>query len=210
MIRVMVVDDHPVVRMGLVGLLQPEPDVEVVAEAGDVTEALRLAREVRPDLVLMDLRMPGRDGIAGTTEILAVVPAARVIVLTTYETDSDVVRAVGAGASDYLLKDCSGPVLLDAIRAVVRSENPLSPTLAARLVGRMRDPHPADTLSPRELEVLRLVAVGLSNAEIGRRLYIGESTVKTHLVRIFAKLGVSDRTAAVTSAITAGHLPYQR
>lgn len=206
MIRVLLVDDHPVVRIGLAGILYVEPDIEVVGEAGDVDGAVGLAAALRPDVVLMDLRMPGRDGCAGTAAVLAVLPSTKVVVLTTYENDADVVRAIDAGATDYLLKDSPGSVLVDAVRAAARNETVLSPSVAARLVDRMRHPHPADALSPRELDVLRLVAAGLSNVEIGRRLYIGESTVKTHLLRSFGKLGVSDRTAAVTLAIAGGHL----
>ncbi len=155
----------------------------------------------------MDLRMPGGDGVAATAGVLEAAPSTRVVVLTTYESDADILRAVEAGAAGYLLKDASRAELVAAIRAAARGETVLAPSVATRLVDRMRRPHPADSLSPREVEVLRLVARGLSNAEIGRELYISEATVKTHLLRSFAKLGVSDRTAAVTSAIAAGLLP---
>ena len=207
MIRVLLVDDHPVVRAGLAGILQAEPDVEVVGEAASATEAVAVARALTPDVILMDLRMPGGDGVTATAGVLTAAPSTRVVVLTTYESDADILRAVEAGAAGYLLKDASRAELVSAIRAAARGETVLAPSVATRLVDRMRRPQPADSLSPREVEVLRLVARGLSNAEIGRELYISEATVKTHLLRSFAKLGVSDRTAAVTTAIAAGHLP---
>jgi len=206
MIRVILVDDHPVVRAGLAGILQAEPDVEVVGEAASATEAVTVARAQAPDVVLMDLRMPGGDGVMATAGVLEAAPSTRVVVLTTYESDADILGAVEAGAAGYLLKDASRAELVAAIRAAARGETVLAPSVATRLVDRMRHPHPADSLSPREVEVLRLVARGLSNAEIGRELYISEATVKTHLLRSFTKLGVSDRTAAVTSAIAAGLL----
>jgi DNA-binding NarL/FixJ family response regulator len=207
MIRVQLVDDHPVVRAGLAGILHAEPDIEVVGEAGSADEAVAVARSVQPDVVLMDLRMPGGDGVVATAGVLAAAPSARVVVLTTYETDADILRAVESGAAGYLLKDASRAELVAAIRAAARGETVLAPSVATRLIDRMRRPPAADALSPREVEVLRLVARGLSNAEIGRELFISEATVKTHLLRAFAKLGVSDRTAAVTTAIAAGHLP---
>jgi DNA-binding NarL/FixJ family response regulator len=205
-ITVLLVDDHPVVRAGLAGMLAAEADLAVVGEAASGPEAVAVARDVLPDVVLMDLRMPGGDGVTATAGVLAAAPASRVVVLTTYESDADILRAVEAGAAGYLLKDSSRTDLVNAIRAAARGETVLAPSVATRLVDRMRRRHPADTLSPREVEVLGLVARGLSNAEIGRQLSIGEATVKTHLLRSFAKLGVSDRTAAVTSAIAAGHL----
>jgi DNA-binding NarL/FixJ family response regulator len=207
MIAVLLVDDHPVVRAGLAGILQGEPDIEVVGEAGSAAEAVTVARTALPDVVLMDLRMPGGDGVTATLEVLAAVPAARVVVLTTYETDADILRAVEAGAAGYLLKDASRAELVSAIRAAARGETVLAPSVATRLVDRMRRPPTADGLSPREVDVLRLVARGMSNMEIGRELFISEATVKTHLLRTFIKLGVSDRTAAVTTAIAAGYLP---
>ncbi len=205
MIRVLIVDDHPIVRAGLVGILAVEADLEVVGEASSAAEAVTAARALLPDVVLMDLRMPGGDGVTATSGVLAAAPAARVVVLTTYESDADIVRAVEAGAAGYLLKDAGRADLVAAIRAAARGETVLAPSVATRLVDRMRRPSSADALSPRELEVLRLVAKGLSNADIGRELFISEATVKTHLLRTFAKLGVSDRTAAVTTAIAAGH-----
>lgn len=206
MIRVLVVDDHPVVRSGLVGLLDVEDDLEVVGEAGDGAEAVARVRALEPDVVLMDLRMPVLDGAGATGEILATHPAVRVLVLTTYDTDADIVRAVEAGATGYLLKDTPRAQLVEAVRSAARGETVLAPTVAARLVSRMRSPA-ADPLTPREVEVLAAVARGLSNAEIGRELFIGEATVKTHLLRAFAKLGVDDRTRAVTVAMERGILP---
>ncbi len=206
LLRVLIVDDHPVVREGLRGMLSGEPGLEVVAEAGSGSEAVALARQHRPDVVLMDLRMPGGDGVQATAGVLAAVPATRVVVLTTYETDADIVRAVEAGATGYLLKDTLRADLVSAIRAAARGETVLGPTVAGRLVSHLRRPA-ADSLSGRETEVLTLVARGKTNAEIGRALYISEATVKTHLLRAFGKLGVSGRTAAVTRAIELGMLP---
>ncbi|WP_088289613.1 response regulator transcription factor [Kineosporia sp. A_224] len=206
MIRVLVVDDHPVVRSGLVGLLDVETDLEVVGEAGDGAEAVARVAALAPDVVLMDLRMPTMDGAAATGAILAAHPEVRVLVLTTYDTDADIVRAVEAGATGYLLKDTPRVQLVEAVRSAARGETVLAPAVAARLVSRMRTPA-ADPLTPREVEVLAAVAQGLSNAEIGRALFIGEATVKTHLLRAFAKLGVDDRTRAVTVAMERGILP---
>jgi len=203
-ISVLIVDDHPVVRSGLAGILAAEPDLTVAGEAASADEAVTVAAAVRPDVVLMDLRMPGGDGVTATAGVLAAVPSARVVVLTTYESDSDILRAVEAGATGYLLKDAARTDLVAAVRAAARGETVLAPSVATRLVDRMRRPQPVDALSPRELQVLRLVARGLSNVEIGRELSISEATVKTHLLRAFAKLGVSDRTAAVTTALAAG------
>lgn len=205
-LRLLLVDDHPVVRTGLAGMLAAEDDLDVVGEAGDGAEAVVLATRLRPDVVLMDLRMPRLDGAGATARILAELPDTKVLVLTTYDTDADIVRAVEAGATGYLLKDTPRLQLADAVRAAARGETVLAPPVAARLVDRMRAPAVA-TLTPRELDVLAAVATGLSNAETGRSLHIGEATVKTHLLRIFAKLGVDDRTAAVTRAYAEGILP---
>ncbi|SCE66304.1 two component transcriptional regulator, LuxR family [Micromonospora coriariae] len=206
MISVLLVDDHPVVRAGVRGMLAGEPDIAVVGESASAAEAVTAVRAVRPDVVLMDLRMPGVDGAAATAEVLAVAPGTRVVVLTTYETDGDILRAVEAGAAGYLLKDASRAELVDAVRGAARGETVLAPSVAGRVLRQLRHPRPA-TLSPREVDVLRLVAQGLSNGEIGLRLHITEATVKTHLLRAFVKLGVSDRTAAVTTAMAAGLLP---
>ncbi|MFI5841610.1 response regulator [Catenuloplanes sp. NPDC051500] len=205
MIRILLVDDHPVVRDGLRGMLGAEPDLDVIGEAGSGAEAVTAARALHPDVVLMDLRMPGVDGATATGLILAELPQTRVVVLTTYDTDADILRAVEAGASGYLLKDASRADLTDAIRAAGRGETVLAPTVAGRLVRQVRQPQ-APQLSGREIEVLRHVAQGHTNAEIGRRLHISEATVKTHLLRAFAKLDVSDRTAAVTTAMSRGIL----
>ncbi|MEV0720134.1 response regulator transcription factor [Asanoa sp. NPDC050611] len=205
MITVLLVDDHPVVRAGVRGLLSGEPDITVVGEAASGAEALTAAAALRPAVVLMDLRLPGLDGVGATAQLLAAQPATRVVVLTTYETDADILRAVEAGAAGYLLKDASRADLVSAVRAAARGETVLSPSVATRLLHRVRHPR-AESLSAREVEVLRLVARGLSNGEIARALHISEATVKTHLLRTFAKLGVNDRTAAVTTAMAAGLL----
>ncbi|MCC2336704.1 response regulator [Cellulomonas wangsupingiae] len=205
-VRVVVADDHPVVRSGIVALLDLEPDLEVVGEAGDGEQAVALAEELRPDLVLMDLRMPGTDGTAATVRIVAGLPGVHVLVLTTYETDTDILRAVEAGATGYLLKDTPRDQLVAGVRAAARGESALSPSVARRLVQQVRGDR-GERLTPREQQVLGGVARGLSNAAIGRALFITEATVKTHLLRAFAKLGVDDRTRAVTVAIERGILP---
>lgn len=201
-LRILVVDDHPVVRAGLVGLLSSQPDFEVIGEATNGQEAIALTERLHPQVVLMDLRMPGTDGVAATRAICRDGPT-QVLVLTTYDTDSEIARAVEAGATGYLLKDVPREELFQAVRATARGEAVLSPPVAARLQGRMRHP-PEDTLSTRELEVLALVARGASNKEVARSLKISEATVKTHLLHIFEKLGVDDRTAAVTVSLERG------
>jgi DNA-binding NarL/FixJ family response regulator len=203
MINLVLVDDHPVVRVGLRGMLEAADDLRVVGEAGSGDEALVLVAALQPDVVLMDLRMPGTDGVTATARIVEQHPSVKVLVLTTYDTDADILRAVEAGATGYLLKDTPVAVLIDAIRAAARGETVLAPPVAARLVTRMRAPV-TEQLTPREVQVLTLVGQGLSNVEIGRELFIGEATVKTHLLRAFAKLGVNDRTAAVTVAMARG------
>jgi DNA-binding NarL/FixJ family response regulator len=204
-VRVLVVDDHPVVRTGLRGMLAADPAIEVIGEAGSGEEALALVERDRPDVILMDLRMPGMDGVAATTRIAAGYPAVRVLVVTTYDTDTDILRAVEAGATGYLLKDTPRDQLTAAVHAASRGETVLAPPVAAKLVTRMRAPA-AENLTAREIEVLGAVSEGLTNAEIGRRLFIGEATVKTHLLRVFTKLDVDDRTAAVTVAMQRGIL----
>ena len=180
-IRVVLADDHPVVREGLRGMLTAEPDIEVVGEAASGPEAVALAERLRPDVVLMDLRMPGGDGVEATRHLAG----TTVVVLTTYDSDTDILRAVEAGAAGYLLKDTPRAVLADRVRAAARGETVLAPAVAGRLFGRMRGESATRTeqLSARETEVLALVARGLTNAEIGRTLFVGEATVKTHLLR---------------------------
>lgn len=203
-VRLVVADDHPVVRAGIVGLLAGEPDLEVVGEAADGAQAVELALALRPDVVLMDLRMPVLDGTAATQRIVAEVAGVRVVVLTTYETDADILRAVEAGATGYLLKDTPRDDLVEAVRAAARGETVLAPSVARRLVTQVR--RADERLTARELEVLAGVARGGSNAQIGAELFIAEATVKTHLLRIFTKLGVDDRTRAVTVALERGIL----
>jgi DNA-binding NarL/FixJ family response regulator len=206
-IRVIVADDHPIVRSGIVGLLDLDPGVEVVGQAGDGGEAFALAADLRPDVVLMDLRMPGVSGIEATSRLTAELPGVRVLVLTTYETDDDILGAIEAGASGYLLKAAPHEEIVAGIRAVAEGHTVLAPSIAATLVTRMRTERAErPQLTPRELEVLRLVAAGRSNPEIARELFIGEATVKTHLIHVFEKLGVSDRTRAVTLALELGLL----
>jgi len=207
MIRVIVADDHPVVRAGIVGLIALDDGIEVVGEASDGAEAVDLAEATRPDIVLMDLRMPKLSGAEATARIARLLPEVRVLVLTTYETDDDILGAIEAGASGYLLKAAPHEEILAGIRAVAEGHTVLAPTIAATLVTRMRqDAQATPQLSPRELEVLRLVSAGRSNPEIARDLFIGEATVKTHLLHVFEKLGVSDRTRAVTLALELGIL----
>jgi len=207
MIRVIVADDHPVVRAGIVGLIALDDGIEVVGEASDGAEAVELAEATRPDIVLMDLRMPKLSGAEATARIARLLPEVRVLVLTTYETDDDILGAIEAGASGYLLKAAPHEEILAGIRAVAEGHTVLAPTIAATLVTRMRQEAQATPqLSPRELEVLRLVSAGRSNPEIARELFIGEATVKTHLLHVFEKLGVSDRTRAVTLALELGIL----
>jgi DNA-binding NarL/FixJ family response regulator len=203
-IRVLVADDHPVVRGGIVALLQTAPDVEVVGEATTGLEAVDLALALTPDLVLMDLRMPGIDGDETTARILAARPSIKVVILTTYETDDSILTSIEAGASGYLLKAAPQEEILTGVRSVARGEVALAPRIAAVLVQRLKSPTP--TLSPRETEVLKLVAAGQSNPSIAASLFLSEATVKTHLIHIFEKLGVSDRTRAVTKAMELGLL----
>ena len=207
-IRIVVADDHPIVRGGLVALLSAADDIEVVGEASDGEMAVQLALESLPDLVLMDLRMPGIDGDVATARILSAQPGIRVVVLTTYESDDSILRAIEAGASGYLLKAAPQEEILAGIRSVARGEVALAPSIAALLVRRVRAPQTRSvTLSDRETQVLALVATGMSNRTIAAELFVSEATVKTHLLHTFEKLGVSDRTRAVTLAMERGLLP---
>jgi len=204
MIRVLVADDHPIVRSGIVALLAAADDIEVVGEAVDGQDAVEKALELEPDLVLIDLRMPRLDGDAATALILARRPGIRVVVLTTYESDASILTAIEAGASGYLLKAAPQDEILAGIRSVARGEVALAPSIAALLVRRVKTP--AVTLSARETEVLGLVAQGMSNPAIAKKLFLGEATVKTHLLHAFEKLEVNDRTRAVTKAMELGLL----
>jgi DNA-binding NarL/FixJ family response regulator len=208
-IRILLADDHPVVRDGLRGMLAGEDGFQVVGEAASGAEAVAVCDRERPDVVLMDLQMPGMDGATATAEITARFPGTRVLVLTTYDTDADILRAVEAGATGYLLKDTPRERLFPAIQAAARGETVLAPAVATRLVSRMRRPA-EETLTAREVEVLELVARGSSNADIAAALFISEATVKTHLLHSFAKLGVDDRTAAVVAALERGIIALPR
>lgn len=199
-IRVMLVDDHPAFRKGLAALIKTEPDLEVVAETGDGNEAINLFRQHHPDIVLMDLRLPGMGGVEATIAIRKEYPDARVIVLTTFDMDEDIFRAMDSGAKSYLLKDTPEDELTSTIRAVHDGQEKLPPKLAERLAARQKRPQ----LSQRELDVLQLLVRGRSNKEIASSLFITEDTVKAHLKTLFVKLGVQDRTDAAITAIRQG------
>jgi DNA-binding NarL/FixJ family response regulator len=209
-IRLLIVDDHPVVRDGIRGMLAGDPDLDVVGEASDGADALRLVSELQPDVVLMDLRMPGLGGAAAIKTLAEAGATAKVLVLTTYDTDADVVPALEAGATGYLLKDAPRDQLIRAIHAAARGESVLAPSVATRLVSQLRSPPNHETLSDRELEVLTLIAQGETNAGAAARLFISEATVKTHLLHIYGKLGVNDRAAAVATAYERGLLVPHR
>jgi DNA-binding NarL/FixJ family response regulator len=203
-IRILLVDDHSVVRQGLRMFLALEPDLEIVGEAGDGAEALRLARELRPDVVLMDLLMPVMDGITATGLLRRELPDTEVVALTSVLEDEKVVGAVRAGAIGYLLKDTQADELRRAIRAAAAGQVQLSPQAAARLMREVKAPESPEALTERETEVLRLLAHGASNKEIAQTLTIGEKTVKTHVSNILAKLGVPSRTQAALYAVRIG------
>lgn len=206
MIRVLIVDDHPIVRDGLRGVLDGAPGMRVVGEAGDGDEALaRVGDGSGVDVVLMDLRMPRTGGLAAIRRLREVAPSVRVLVLTTFDTDADVLPAVEAGATGYLLKDTPRQELVRAVEAAHRGEAVLSPAVADRLMSQVRAPVP-DSLSTRELDVLRLVAAGSTNRETARALFISEATVKTHLLHIYKKLSVRDRASAVAAGYQRGLL----
>jgi DNA-binding NarL/FixJ family response regulator len=207
MIGLLIVDDHPVVRDGLRGMFAGDDRFTVLGEAGDGREALAVAASVRPDVILMDLRMPVMDGVSTIRELKAGGSTARVLVLTTYDTDSDMLPAIKAGATGYLLKDAPREELFRAVVAAHRGESVLAPSVAGRLMGRLRSPGTVkEPLSQRELEVLTLIARGCSNRETAGKLFISEATVKTHLLHAYAKLGVRDRAAAVAAAFERGLL----
>ncbi len=208
-VRVVIADDHPVVRAGLEGMLSAQPEFEVVGQAADGAEASRLATRLKPDVVLMDLRMPEVDGVAAIKEIKVQNPEVHILVLTTYDSDADILRAVEAGATGYMLKDAPREDLFRAVKAAANGEPLLAPRVADRLMRRMREPE-RGKISGRELEILGLVARGKSNKDIAKTLHISEATVKTHLVHTFSKLGVDDRTAAVTVALERGILHLNR
>ena len=204
-IRILIADDHPVVRAGLQGMLTSQPDFELVGEAATGNEAVTLSAHLHPDVILMDLRMAEMDGAAATAQIQTQQPGTPVLILTTYDTNADILRAIEAGATGYLLKDTPREDLFAAIRSVAQGKAVLAPTVATRLL-RQRQTLAGEALSARELEVLSLVARGASNKEIARSLYLSEATVKSHLIHLFGKLGVTDRTAAVTVALQHGLL----
>jgi DNA-binding NarL/FixJ family response regulator len=208
-ISLLIVDDHPVVRDGLRGMFTADPRFEVLGEAGDGAEAIAAAEQLRPDVILMDLRMPRTDGVTAIKELAKRGVPSRVLVLTTYDTDSDVLPAIEAGATGYLLKDAPREELFRAVEAAAQGQAVLSPAVATRLMGQMRQPA-AEPLSQRELEVLELIARGSTNREAAKQLFISEATVKTHLLHVYAKLGVNDRAAAVATAFSRGYLTAER
>jgi len=207
-IKVLITDDHPVVREGLSAMLNKEPDIQVVGEAENGTEAIDKAKELQPDVVLMDLRMPEVDGVEAMRQIRAANPGIKFIVLTTYDNDEYIFKGIEAGARAYLLKDAPREELFKAIRAVYKGESLIEPAVAGKVLDRFaelsRQAQVVDALSEREVEVLKLMAKGAANKEIAAGLCISESTVKTHIQTIFQKLGVGDRTEAVTEAIKKG------
>jgi DNA-binding NarL/FixJ family response regulator len=213
-IRVLIVDDQTIVRAGFAALLSAQPDISVVGEAADGLEAVHVAGSLRPDVVVMDIRMPGMDGIEATRRLLAKPdhPALKVLVLTTFDVDEYVYDALASGASGFLLKDATAEELVSAVRVVARGDSLLAPQVTGRLIReftkqRRSRPEPAaglSTLTARETEVLVLIAAGLSNAEIAERLVVSEHTVKTHVARVFTKLGLRDRAQAVVLAYESG------
>jgi DNA-binding NarL/FixJ family response regulator len=210
-IRLLIVDDHPIVRDGLRGVFDGDPGFQVVGEAGDGEQGLARAVELNPDVVLMDLRMPAMGGVEAIRRLRDTLPDIRVLVLTTYDTESDVLPAIEAGATGYLLKDAPREDLIRAVRAAAAGQPVLAPSVAQRLMTRVQAPAAAptrtpDSLTDRELEVLRLVASGATNRESARQLFISEATVKTHLLHVYGKLGVRDRAAAVAEAYKRGLL----
>ncbi len=205
-VKVLLVDDHPVVRTGLRAVIGSRPGVEILGEAATGEEGVQLAVHLRPDVVLCDLRLgDGMDGVAATAALRALNPAPAVIILTTFDRDTDILRAVEAGAAGYLLKDVSPETIVDAIQSAARGEMVLAPELATRVMRGMRNPAPR--LTGRELEVLQHLATGSSNKQIAKALFVSEATIKSHLVHIFTKLGVDSRARAIHVARVAGILP---
>lgn len=207
-IRVLIVDDHPVVQTGLRGMLAGEPRFDVVGDAEDGLRALVAVRDLKPDVVLMDLRMPRMDGVEAIQAIVQQHPKTRVLVLTTYDSDADILRAIEAGATGYLLKDAPRDELFRAIESTAAGASWLTPRVASRMLTRFRSSS-YEPLSVRELDVLKLVAKGSGNKQIAATLYISEATVKTHLIHIYRKLDVESRTAALTAAIERGLITLQ-
>ncbi|MFE6964200.1 response regulator [Agromyces sp. NPDC057679] len=207
-IRLLIADDHPIVRDGLRGMFAGDDRFDVVGEANDGAEAVEAARGLDPDVVLMDLRMPRVDGVTAIRRLAEHGVRARVLVLTTFDSDTEVLPAIEAGATGYLLKDAPADELLRAVESAARGEAVLAPSVAQKLMGRVREPAPAPAavLSERELEVLRLIASGSTNRESAAELFISEATVKTHVLHIFEKLGVNDRAAAVAVGYRRGLL----
>ncbi len=206
-IKLLIADDHPVVRMGLRGMLDGQEDFEVVAEAENGAQAVEAAERLRPDVVLMDLRMPEMDGVTATTRIVERTPGVRILVLTTSDSGADILRAVEIGATGYILKDAPREELFRAVRAAAEGKPLLAPDVAAHLMNRVRWPSD-EALSSREIEVLELVAQGTSNRNIAGKLWISEATVKSHLLHIYGKLGASDRASAVSVAMKRGILRH--
>ncbi|WP_353507926.1 response regulator transcription factor [Intrasporangium sp.] len=204
-IRVLIVDDHPVVRDGLSGMLRHVEDITVVGDVADGESALAFVAAHDVDVVLMDLRMPGMGGVAAIRTLGKQAPDVHVLVLTTFDTDSDVLPAIEAGATGYLLKDSSAATLVEGVRAAHHGRAALAPSVAGRLISSVREPAPG-ALSPREREVLTLIADGATNRDVAARLFVSETTVKTHLLRVFEKLGVRDRAAAVSEGHRRGIL----
>lgn len=205
MISLLIVDDHPVMRDGLRGMFSADPRFEVLGEAADGSEAVVAGESLQPDVILMDLQMPHTDGVSAIRELAKRGVPSKILVLTTYDTDSDVLPAIEAGATGYLLKDATREDLVRAVESAAKGQAVLSPAVATRLMGQMRQPA-SETLSKRELEVLELIARGATNREAARQLFISEATVKTHLLHVYAKLGVKDRAAAVATGFSRGYL----
>ena len=208
-IRLLIVDDHPIMRDGLRGVFRGDEDFEVAGEASDGAEAIQLAQALHPDVILMDLRMPGMGGVEAITRLRELGHPARVLILTTYDTDRDVLPAIEAGATGYLLKDAPRDELIRAVRAAHQGQSVLAPKVASTLVGLVGSPggrgqRGQENLSPREIEVLRLVADGATNQVAARKLLVSETTIKTHLLHIYTKLGVRDRASAVAAAYKRG------